>query len=71
MAGHHASGLRGVLLRHDHSASRSGIQHLKLAGLSLAPIGKTVVSVELADEARKQDAENKLAEIREGIVFCY
>jgi len=41
-----------------------GIQHLKLAGLSLAPIGKTVVSTELADEARRRDAGSKLAEIR-------
>jgi len=30
-----------------------GIQHLKLARISLAPIGKTIVTKEEADEARK------------------
>ena len=30
-----------------------GIQHLKLAGIALAPIGKTVVSKEVAAAARK------------------
>jgi uncharacterized membrane protein YccF (DUF307 family) len=43
-----------------------GFQHLKLAGLSLAPIGKTIVSVEMADEARRQGARTGLAKIRGG-----
>ena len=30
-----------------------GIQHLKLAGIALAPIGKTIVSKEAAARARK------------------
>jgi len=30
-----------------------GIQHLKLAGIALAPIGKTVVTKEVAEAARK------------------
>ena len=30
-----------------------GIQHLKLAGIALAPIGKTVVAKEVAEAARK------------------
>jgi len=33
-----------------------GIQHLKLAGCALAPIGKTVVSKEVAAEARRRNA---------------
>jgi uncharacterized membrane protein YccF (DUF307 family) len=32
------------------------IQHLKLAGCALAPIGKTVVSKEVAAEARRRNA---------------
>ena len=34
-----------------------GIQHLKLAGIALAPIGKTIVSKEVADAARRANAE--------------
>ena len=41
-----------------------GIQHLKLAGIALAPIGKTIVSKEIAAAARRQDAEASLANIR-------
>lgn len=41
-----------------------GIQCFKLAGASLAPIGKTVVSDEVAAEAKKRNAEKKLDEIR-------
>jgi len=41
------------------------IQHLKLAGLSLAPVGKTIVSVEMADEARRSAARADLAKIRD------
>jgi uncharacterized membrane protein YccF (DUF307 family) len=33
-----------------------GIQHLKLAACALAPVGKTVVPVEVADEAHKHNA---------------
>lgn len=33
-----------------------GIQHLKLAGISLAPIGKTIVSKEIAAAARRENA---------------
>jgi uncharacterized membrane protein YccF (DUF307 family) len=33
-----------------------GIQHLKLAVCALAPVGKTVVPVEVADEARRRNA---------------
>jgi uncharacterized membrane protein YccF (DUF307 family) len=33
-----------------------GVQHLKLAGCSLAPVGKTVVSKELAAELRRRNA---------------
>jgi uncharacterized membrane protein YccF (DUF307 family) len=43
-----------------------GIQHLKLAGIAIAPIGKTVVTKEVATAARKQDAEAALASIRTG-----
>jgi len=40
------------------------IQHLKLAGIALAPIGKTIVSKEVAAAARKQDAEAYVAKRR-------
>ncbi|TMQ02947.1 MAG: YccF domain-containing protein [Deltaproteobacteria bacterium] len=33
-----------------------GIQHLKLAGCALAPVGKTVVDKEVAAEARRRNA---------------
>jgi uncharacterized membrane protein YccF (DUF307 family) len=33
------------------------IQHLKLAGIALAPIGKTIVSKEVAKAARQRNAE--------------
>jgi len=41
-----------------------GIQHLKLAGIALAPIGKTIVSKEVAAAARKHDAEAYVAKRR-------
>ena len=41
------------------------IQHLKLAGLALAPIGKTVVRIELADAARRANADVAMAHIRQ------
>ncbi len=41
-----------------------GIQHLKLAGIALAPIGKTIVSKEVAAAAFRQNAENTVAKHR-------
>ncbi len=41
-----------------------GIQHLKLAGIALAPIGKTIVSKEVAEAARKANAEAAVAGLR-------
>ena len=40
------------------------IQHLKLAGIALAPIGKTIVSKEVAAAARKHEAEAFVAKRR-------
>lgn len=34
-----------------------GIQHLKLAVIALAPIGQTIVTTEVADAARRANAE--------------
>lgn len=41
-----------------------GIQHLKLAGISMAPIGKTIVTVEVADAARRAFAEKYVDSLR-------
>jgi uncharacterized membrane protein YccF (DUF307 family) len=41
-----------------------GIQHLKLAGIAIAPIGKTIVTKEVAAAARQQDARAQVAGIR-------
>jgi len=41
-----------------------GIQHLKLAGVALAPIGKTIVTKEVAAAARKANAEATVATLR-------
>ena len=41
-----------------------GIQHLKLAGIALAPIGKTIVTKEVAAAARKANAEAAVAALR-------
>jgi uncharacterized membrane protein YccF (DUF307 family) len=41
-----------------------GIQHLKLAGLALAPVGRTIVVKELAAAARRANAEARLASLR-------
>ncbi len=41
-----------------------GIQHLKLAGISIAPIGKTIVDKEVAAAARKANAEAKVSVMR-------
>lgn len=35
-----------------------GIQHLKLAAIALAPIGQTIVTLEVADAARRANAES-------------
>ena len=43
-----------------------GIQHLKLAGIALAPIGKTVVTKEVAAAARNATANATVAELRRG-----
>ncbi len=41
-----------------------GIQHLKLAGIALAPIGKTVVDKEVASAARSFNAHETLSKLR-------
>ena len=41
-----------------------GIQHLKLAGIALAPIGKTIVTKEVAAAAIRQNAETTVAKHR-------
>ena len=41
-----------------------GIQHFKLAGASMLPVGKTVVNKHLAAAIHKKKAEEKLASIR-------
>ena len=43
-----------------------GIQHLKLAGIALAPIGKTVVTKEVAAAARGAGATATIANLRNG-----
>lgn len=39
------------------------IQHLKLAGIALAPIGKTISTKEMADAARRRNAESSVAQL--------
>jgi uncharacterized membrane protein YccF (DUF307 family) len=41
-----------------------GIQHLKLAVLALAPVGKTIVSNEIADAARLYSAQMQVTRQR-------
>ena len=43
-----------------------GLQHFKLAGLALWPIGKAIVAKELAEEARKTNAKSNLEKVRSG-----
>ena len=43
-----------------------GIQHLKLAGIALAPIGKTIVTKEVAAAAHRQNAIDSVNNIRSG-----
>ena len=67
--------LAGIWLAFGHIASALlcfitiigipfGIQHLKLAGVSLFPIGKKIVPKELAREARTENARSQLAALR-------
>ena len=42
-----------------------GIQHLKLAGIALAPIGKTIVRSEVAEAARQANAQAELGAMRD------
>ncbi len=44
-----------------------GIQHLKLAAIALAPIGKTIVDKELAAAVRGENAQETLARHRDGV----
>ena len=44
-----------------------GVQHLKLAGIALAPIGKTIVSKEVAAAARKANEEATVAALRKNV----
>lgn len=41
-----------------------GLQHLKLAGIALAPIGKTIVTKEVAAAAKKANAGTKVSALR-------
>ncbi|MFM0367537.1 YccF domain-containing protein [Paraburkholderia sediminicola] len=41
-----------------------GLQHFKLAGLAVAPIGKSIVRKELAAEARASNAKADLEKVR-------
>ncbi|MDC8772969.1 YccF domain-containing protein [Roseateles albus] len=43
-----------------------GIQHLKLAGLALAPIGQVIVTKEVAQASRQQSAKAVVANLRSG-----
>ncbi|KQV18302.1 hypothetical protein ASC97_29825 [Rhizobium sp. Root1203] len=45
-----------------------GIQSFKLAGLSLWPVGRRVVSKEFAHEVRRLNASNRLSKLRGGAV---
>ncbi len=40
------------------------IQHLKLAGIALFPIGQTIVDKEVATEVRVQNAREKVSQLR-------
>ena len=43
-----------------------GIQHLKLAAIALAPIGKTIVDKEVAAAVRSENAQATLSRFRDG-----
>lgn len=40
------------------------LQHLKLAGIALAPVGKTVVTIEAAEAARRRNGDEFVAAVR-------
>ena len=42
------------------------LQHLKLAGIALAPIGKTIVTTEVAEAARAANAVTTVGTLRSG-----
>lgn len=42
-----------------------GIQHLKLAGIAISPVGKTIVTKEVAAAARAANAEATVASLRD------
>lgn len=41
-----------------------GLQHLKLAGIAIAPVGKTIVTKEVASAARDSNAQATVAALR-------
>ncbi|WP_444928830.1 YccF domain-containing protein [Microbulbifer sp. SSSA002] len=43
-----------------------GLQHLKLAAISLSPIGKTIVSKEVAQSAKMRNADSEVTRLRGG-----
>lgn len=43
-----------------------GIQHLKLAGISIFPVGKTIVTKEVAAAARNENAQTTVTRLRNG-----
>ena len=43
-----------------------GVQHFKLAGLAIAPIGKSIVSIEVAKAASEANAKTTLVDLRTG-----
>ena len=47
-----------------------GLQHFKLAGLAVAPIGKSIVRKELAAEARASNAKADLEKVRGGMAVA-
>jgi uncharacterized membrane protein YccF (DUF307 family) len=47
-----------------------GLQHFKLAGLAIAPIGKSIVRKELAAEARASNAKTDLEKVRGGMAVA-
>lgn len=48
-----------------------GLQHFKLAGLAVAPIGKSIVRKELAAEARASNAKADLEKVRGGMAVVF
>jgi uncharacterized membrane protein YccF (DUF307 family) len=46
-----------------------GIQHLKLAGISIAPIGKTIVPKEIATMVRHENARDNLVHLRRATYY--